>query len=333
MAPDSVVIDLPESAAASVPTVEDVLWLTETSLGGGAFIEELHARVAEDPRRFVRMVRAALEPSDLEAIGDDLERTLQVLASSVPGDQDLREGVRALREAPNHRRRFDALRTLREGLSRRSVATTRSFLVAMQTRVLGPGTSVDTDAWLAGVFRRWTEAEQRLGIDVDLRAFALIQAEDVGLEAALKVRPRGRDAAERAVWRHSVVRGMLWPRGGSLRSETLKVDNPFARPPACDRLLVLAGSSRASRVIDVESQEWFEALSEELARHGEARLSAPVESRGALAAAIRRVLVEPVETGGDPRLRPGDWHPARLRDLGRLRRTPGGSPVIARSAP
>jgi hypothetical protein len=123
-------------------------------------------------------------------------------------------------------------------------------------------------------------------------------SEDSSLEQVLHVTPEGGNGAERAVWRYSVVRGMLWPRGGVLRSEALEVDNPFANSPACDRLLVTACTADSSATIDVSHSQWFQALSAELAIHGEARLSASLSARAALAAAIRHFTVVPVEIGG-----------------------------------
>jgi hypothetical protein len=295
---DAAVVDLPDDPPAEGTTTEDLFWLTETSLGGGAFVEDFQTRVAEDPRRFTRLVRAALEPSDLESIGDDLERMLTLLASDGEGDADLRSAVRQLREAADYRSRLQALGAVREGMLARGVTATRSFLVAFQTRVLGPGTSRETDAWLASAFRQWTETEDRLGIDVDFRTFALSMSEDSRLEEALHVAPEGSSDAEWAVWRHSVVRGMLWPRGGVLRSEALKVENPFSILPACDRLLVTACTADDSATIDVSQPQWFQALSAELALHGEARLSASLSAGATLAAAIRQFTVVPVEIGG-----------------------------------
>jgi hypothetical protein len=298
MAMDAVVVDLPDGPSTVSPSREDHFWLSETSLGGGAFVEEFQARLAEDPRRFLRLVRAALEPSDLESIGDDLARTVVLLANDDDGSAELRRCVRQLREAENHGGRLKALGAVREVLLARGVAVTRSFLVALQTRVLAPGTSHESDAWLASAFGRWADAEVRLGIDVDLRTFALSVSVDPTLEAALHVTPEGDSEAEQVVWRHSVVRGMFWPRGGGVRSETLKVDNPFSSPPKCDRLLVTACIADGPTTIAVEQPQWFQLLSAELVGSGEARLSAPLGSERLLAAAIREFTVTPVEMGG-----------------------------------
>lgn len=296
MGADAVVLDLPDEGEVG-DGVQGVFWLTETTLGGGAFVEEFQARVEEDPRRFMRLVRGALDPSDIEAIGEDLERLVPMLAA-LGQDQTVQQAVEAMRVAETHASKYQALRALRERLAQSGITTTRPFMVALQSRVLAPGTSARTDGYLDRLLSAWTVAEARLGIDVDGSAMALAFAEDTSLEAALGLPPDGATEQERAVWRHSVIRGMLWPRGGSLRSTVLQVENVFTGGPPCDRLLALAALDEGSLEVNVCTPSWFEEFAARIACDGTVRLVAPAAEHALLSRAIGEVAMRPVEVGG-----------------------------------
>ncbi len=61
---------------------EDELWFTETTIGGGGFIEEFVLEYSRNPRRFLRLIDAAISPSDLEITSEAMTRVVQLVAMS-----------------------------------------------------------------------------------------------------------------------------------------------------------------------------------------------------------------------------------------------------------
>lgn len=301
MDPGALIIDLD----AGVPVDHEVyspgtdvakLWLTEGTIGGGGFVEEFFARYAEDPRRFFRYFEASLAPSDLELVGLDLERLTEMVASGSLENAPLCDALTAVRNAESHEASSYALRTLRSELAHRGIHPTPTLMISVNARILGPGTNVQTDAFLAGLVRAWNNAENRLGIDIDARILAFVHSTDSHLEQALGVIPIGDSEKARSVWRYSVLCGMLWPRGAQVRAESLRYSSTYSELPECDRLLLLAAKSRPIREVMLADDDWFEKLSSVLVQDGNGDLVALVTESGRLAQALLRIASEPVES-------------------------------------
>lgn len=274
----------------------DELWLTETTIGGGGFVEEFLARYVEDPRRYLRLVEDALDGSDLESIGEDLARMLDMVSSSTSEHAPLATAFRAVRAATSHRESLSALTALRVELAHRNVQPTTTLLVSVNTRLLGPGTSAETDAFVAALGREWQVAELRLDVDIDARVFALVKSSDAGLEDALGVTPVADSPSGLRAWRFGVLYNMLWPRGAQVRAESMRAWNPYERLPDCDRLLVLAAVSRSVQQIAVSNADWFDELARVLLQDGSAELVASAGDGQRLADALLRIGAEPVDS-------------------------------------
>jgi hypothetical protein len=275
---------------------DDRFWLTETTLGGGGFVEEFLAKYAEDPRRYFRFLDVALNGSDLETVSDDLGRILSMVSSRSDEHRDLIGAFDAIRMTASHEESVRAVAQLRAALSQRGVLPSTTLLVALNTRLLGPGTSAETDRFVAMLLRDWTSAEHRLGVDIDARVFALVASADETLERALQVVPPGDSDSARANWRFGVLSGMLWPRGAQLRVESLRSRNPFEAIQASDRLLVLSSVARPVEQVQASSADWFSELSALLMREGAVELVVPVEESRQLAAALLHLGTEPIDS-------------------------------------
>lgn len=275
---------------------DDRFWLSETTIGGGGFVEELLAKYAEDPRRYFRFLDAALGGSDLESVSDDLGRVLAMVSSGSDEHNGLIEAFEAIRIAASHEESVQAVTRLRTELSQRGVLPGATLLVALNTRLLSPGTSVATDRFIAKLLQDWNTAEQRLGVDIDARVFALVKSADDALERALQVTPAGDSDAARANWRFGVLRGILWPRGTQLRVENLRLRNPFEASQESDRLLLLSSVARTVEQVRVGATDWFSQLSDLLLREGTVELGAPVEESRQLAAALLYLGTEPIDS-------------------------------------
>jgi hypothetical protein len=297
--PGALMIDL--APEMSVPCGENgargsELWLTEATIGGGGFVEEFLARYAEDPRHFFRLLDDALAPSDLELVSSDLERLLEFATSACADDAPIAAAFAAVRAADSHQASSRSLHVLRTELARRGVCPTPTLLVAVNARLLRPGTNTQTDTLLATVLREWSAAEERLGIDIDARVLAFAHSSNPRLERALGLPAPGDSDQARAAWRYSVLYSMLWPRGAQVRAEALRHQASFSVLPDCDRLLVLATASRPVRAVTLTDRTWFADLSRILAQDGAADLVGAASEAQRFVEALLRIGCEPVDS-------------------------------------
>jgi hypothetical protein len=282
----------------AVGAERDELWLSESTLGGAGFVEEFLVRYAEDPRRYFRLLEAELGPSDFETVGADLDRIVAIAASGAPEHAEVAAAFAGVRAADSHEESVRALEIVRAALTRQGIVPTPTLLVSMNARLLRPGTSLAVDAFLAHVLEDWRRDERRLGIDVDARVFAVVKSVDDGLERALGINPVGQTERARALWRYSVLCGLLWPRGAQLRLEALRGNSPYARLPDTDRLLVLAAVARPAREVLLAEDNWFDRLADVLARGGDADLVGAATEPDVFASALLRVASEPLDVAG-----------------------------------
>lgn len=270
----------------------DVFWLTEATTGGAGVVESFLSRYAEDPRRFLRLVEAALGPSDLESAGEDLGRVLDWV--SAPKGTELAEIFAAFRGARSHADTAQALTRLRAILARAGIPPARPLIAMLNARVLRPGTTAATDAFLGSLRQGWIRAERDLGIEIDLRVFAMAHSEDDTLEQALGLEAPAGSNRSRAVWRQGVLSGLLWPRGARVRTATLRPQNPFVTLPEADRLLATVALRSTRRVI-LNSDGWFAALVEALTHEGAVEVVASAEHTPDMAQALLRIAQEPID--------------------------------------
>lgn len=274
----------------------DELWLTESAIGGGGFVEEFLNRYVEDPRRFFRLLDAALAASDLELVSEELGRVLRFAASDSEDFQPLRAGFLGVRQAQTHAESVAALNRLRTELSRQGVQPTPTLLISLGVRILRPGTNSDTDTFLARSIEEWRAAEQLLGIDIDARVFALVKSADPALEEMLQAsQPIDADIVTPA-WRYGVLYGLFWPRGAQIRAESLRAWNPFELLPDCDRLLALAAVPTSNRQVSFSSPRWFEELAPLLVQYGAVDLVGSIEDSAQMADALVRIGAEPIDS-------------------------------------
>jgi hypothetical protein len=292
MAPGTLLADVePQPSFAPQSLDCDELWISESTLGGGGFVDELLGRYAEDPRRFLRVVYSVLGPSEAEIIADQLYSALRILGDTNCGS--IREGVKTLREATLHEARLSAISQLRRELSRTGIPPSPSLLVSLNSRLLREGTSEATDELFCKLVREWTAAQDHLGVEIDSRTFALALARDSRLDNVVPVIPGGLDAQSLATWRYGTIASVLWSRGSTLRQETLRQYHPFASLPECDRLLVTVALDRPPRV--VLEADWFSQLAAALIRSGTADLIGSTSDPVSVTSAILRVASEPID--------------------------------------
>jgi hypothetical protein len=230
----------------------------------------------------------------LEVVSEDLGRALRTVASE-PDNGSLREAFAAARESDSHIDTVGALKKLRVELTHNNIQPTPTLLISLTARVLQPGSSAESDRFLARALEEWETAEENLGVDIDARVFALVKSSDSRLDQSLHLN-QVVDPGNEAGWRYGVLSGMFWPRGAQIRGESNRAWNPFERSSGCDRLLVLASLSRVAREVMLSSPRWFEEIAELLVRYGSAELVGEVDKSNNLATALLRIGAQPVDS-------------------------------------
>jgi hypothetical protein len=271
------------------------LWVSETSIGGAGALEAFYGAYCRDPRSFYRLWAAELEAGDFERVAGSLE---ELIVGAAEGRSVLGQHFERVRNASNHRDALDATTQLRTVLARSGFTVDTSLMAAVHARLLRPGSSTDFDRYLADTLKDWAALEERLGVSVDIRQFALCRATDPRLELAIRVNPPSANRDEAAAWRCSTLQGLLWRRPDHVRRESLRVQNLFSESPVCDRLLVAVCCPERAKMVDIGEPDWFAKLEGFLTETGEVLLSAPLSDLAGLARALLEVATRPIDAGG-----------------------------------
>jgi len=284
----------------------DRLWLTESALGGAAIIEYFLSRYGDDPRRFFGLLDSVLAPSDFEEIDFQLRALLLRLCAPDAGrDEELVSAMEAVRKSEAHKDWVERSNHLRRLLSDRGFLVNQPFVAALFARLLRPGSSAATDAMLARLLDAWDAAEATLGVELAPQLVALWESKNEALDSTL-TRASEVLLGERRGWRYSTLLGLLWPRGSSVRAESLKTSNPYTSLPASDRLLIEVLLPQQDIEVRLEDPDWLTVLTDRLITHGHARLSAPETELRKLREAMLAMLIEPLDIGAllvNPRVR------------------------------
>jgi hypothetical protein len=266
-------------------------YITETTIGGGGFVEEAHRRSAADARRFFHLIESALGPTDLELVDPALRSVVDMLNAD-GSVSDLAHRVRTARGVEGLRQDFDALLV---ALASEGIRLSHAVTAALSARLLRPGATPNLDPLLSEVLKRWDQEEERLGIEFDPRVVAYLYSGDARVEASIG----GSSPAAAAVrqWRMNLLNGLLWPRGAALREQALETYSPYIDEPPPDRLLVDAHLPRPGAAVSLSDPDWYAELQAQLVRSGSAGLAGGSRDRTELAAAISTTLARAVEYG------------------------------------
>jgi hypothetical protein len=273
------------------PVHELEIWLTENTPGGAGVLEEVLRRFAEDPRRFFRLVEAALSPSEFEVVDSELTRLLD----SIQTDDELQTAVGSFRQATGNNQINATMTTLRHLLKTRGYRVSHSVMTAINSRVLRPGSDVSTDRLLRQLVYEWRTSEATLGVEVDARVFAYVASREPRFDDVLvHLHPQVRDDPQ---WRFQVIYSLLWPRGNVIKKLSLSARNPFTSLPPADRELVTDCLQASKIVLSVLDDDWRERLSPLMEEYGVVHLAAPSESRHLLKRALLLAFSEPLKMG------------------------------------
>ncbi len=282
-----IVVDVGAGVQQDDSVDAESIWVTERVIGGGGVIEQVHRRVAADPRRFLRLIDRALAPGDFEIVDDEMRRILDLAIVDSP----VRSSLGELRAATSPLDRRACLEAFIGALDAAGIDTRHAVVASVSARILRPGTSVATDAALQRLSDDWLAAERQLGIEIETRIFAYACRHRDDLEKAIP-EAAGSDAG----WRYGQALGVLWPHGWRIRASALSTYNEFSpHAPVDQRALRRLVPPRVARVDFADG--WWELVAAALARDGLCELACASTKAGALAEALGVLVSRAVDTG------------------------------------
>ncbi|SKC66406.1 protein DpdJ [Krasilnikoviella flava] len=283
--PESVIVDVEPGFDPAGNSRRDEVWLSESSVGGGGFIEALAARVRPDPRRFLRLVVRAVQPSTDELVDVHLQRVIGLINT----DAAWTTLVNDFRSASTQTDRVAALAQLRGALRQSGIyGAEQSVVTSLASRVMRPGSTAATDKTLFAVTNGWKAEEQRLGVEIPARTWAYLMRGRSDLDSGLVL---AGGATERQ--RMDAIQSLLWPRGWQVAADRLYAWNPFAENPAATPgvLRALATDGESPRAVRDASR-----VRDELARRGSVQVLATPDEAPHLATLLVDLSTEPVVT-------------------------------------
>jgi hypothetical protein len=260
------------------------IYISEDQPGGVGIVEALVDRYVEDPRTFWGLVTAALGPCDGERVDLNLR---QFLAKR--DDASIAEPVTRIRTATDLASLTSAWRDLRSAMFHLGLDGDQSIVSALTTRIVRSGSNHDLETLVSDLLERWDEVEASLGIEVELRVFAHVAASNADVRRRLQAAAHGH--AGRPGWEIGQIVGLLWPRGGRLRSAALQTYSPYVQFEPSERLLFGDITARRGTVVDASSADWRIGVDDALRLDGSATIQAGNEEIAA--AAIRDLLTAP----------------------------------------
>lgn len=273
------------------------VWVTETTLGGAGALQAFAERFASEPSIFFDAVEAALAPTDLEMVDGGLRRVVALACD----DPEIRAGVGRLRGINSHSARVVFWRDLSRALAQRgSVDLSHALVVALNNRLLRPGSGPALDGLLASLAGFWDELESRLAIAIGLREFAyIVSRNDVWrvrvrdyLVASLPAGAAANISVSAAVF------SMLWPRDSEVRRTSLQSYHPYREARATDSAVVRQLLLRRTvRCVELSTPNWRDMLFAAFADDGSCRLIADAAEARALRAALVLLGATPVDVG------------------------------------
>ena len=261
--------------------------ISEDQPGGTGVIEAAVDRIIEDPRSFWAVVTSILGPCDGERIDLNLRRFLQERSNGHIQEVEPTRAASTLGETTSSWER------LRGSLFLRGIDADQTVVSALATRLLRPGSDIRVEDLCRELLEKWDRIEDQLRIEVELRVFAYVAATDNAIKGKLRAITASHNQS--VDWEVGQLVGLLWPRGGKLRSSSLQSYNPYRELPRTERLLFQHIADAPTPRVRHQLGEWRDELDAYLRKKGSATISCPNEH--AVADAIRDLLMRPTAIG------------------------------------
>lgn len=262
--------------------------ISEDQPGGTGVIETAVDRIVEDPRAFWAVVTNVLGPCDGERIDEAVRRFLRERA-----DGRFAPEVHEVRDSTTLASTTMAWASLRERMFRSGIDADPTVISTLATRILRPGSDASVEQLCRDMLGRWDTIENDLGLEVDLRVFAYMAAQDDDTRrslAAITYR-----MYQDTDWTVGQIVGLLWSRGSKLRAASLQSYNPYGKLPDTERLLVEPITRAPIATVQFGTTDWRDDLDLQLRLDGVARIECSDEAEAG--DALRQLLTVPTAVG------------------------------------
>ena len=243
------------------------VWITELAPGGNGQVEELLRLMAQDPQQFGRVLERCLEPSEIESLDGELRGFLALVLQN----DELMNACSRLQESwvAGHAEVSQAFIALRSATEERGFKPHRPAWTTVVNRLLRPGSRLELLSTAQQLLQRWDDLESTLGLEIDVRAFGALCAEDDSLDLAFYL-PPGADG----ILRSRTISNFFWPRSGRATSLGSDISDPFGVLPEMDRsgLRELLGDEPETIFLEAWNDNERHRVHDTLRESGEARL-------------------------------------------------------------
>jgi hypothetical protein len=168
----SVIPEIPEGDITVDISSSDIgyeLIVSEVASGGVGHLERLVAEINNGSERFDTCFETAIRSCE----NDRLTRLLLSSVEKARSDEsNIPTAFEQVRSAISFHDLDSAKHVLIRSLSKEGLATDRSSISALVSKVLRPGSSPVTDMWVRNLSRRCAKLSERIGISLDQRVFA-----------------------------------------------------------------------------------------------------------------------------------------------------------------
>jgi hypothetical protein len=265
----------------------DEIWITEATVGGGGVVEEIVRKYTADPANFFQLAESALEPSDFEVVDTELTRLLGLTQT----DNEIKNALAQVRSAHSYATLLTESDRFRKVLTNHGILATHPVIAAINARILRPNTSEQTDLNLYNLISDWQSEEDRLGVEIDARAFAYVASAKPKYRSLLPYKTTDTNSL------FNVIYGLLWVRGNAIRSRVLSFYNPFAVLPEADREILLDVLRPVENTVRLADPDWRLQIAEILSQGVSVLLIANVNALIELKQAILDLASEPIDIG------------------------------------
>ena len=266
------------------------LYISERRPGGVGLVEAIQEVYSSDPIRFWRLLARTVGESETELVDAMLSRFVKLAAT----DSEVIDKLKKLRSATTHGERLEYSIELDRCLENNDLLLTDGVKIAISTRFLRPGMSLEIDRLLADLIGKWDSLESMLGLEVEPRTFAYLMSGDSNLDQGLGFSPP--DNADLRTWRFNVLLSLLWPRGSWLRAKPVELRKSFQEVLPPDRLLFEQRIGEATVVTLSSSGANEEVVTEALTEAGMVQIQSQTNNQE-LRDLILNSLVTPIEDG------------------------------------
>ena len=282
-------IAAPKNSSANSLTVDqfscagqNTVVVAETTLGGGGTIEAIAGEFSADPAKFFRALDAAFTPSDLELAEVSFRRLIALLSS----EADVQEALANLRLARDRTALEKAHAEFESAVRTFGIQISPTFSNLIGSRLLRPGTSLESDTLTSDLHQYWEELEMRNRIAIPSRMAAGLLAAGDGFSQRLRELPYSQSAVFAANL-------LISPRPGEIRRNAFNSFNPFRRSCTVDTALVRHFiDDGKQKLIRIDSSDWRTEFTEAILANKSVLLGGSAGQEKEL----RQIAIEMIDT-------------------------------------